>query len=78
MWLTVMCSLDRKSAFCDVALRRIANGSAVNERVAQGNSSQFNSLDFVSCGSGPGGRRFKSFRPDHFLQLIFMRLTRMG
>jgi hypothetical protein len=61
----VMCSLDRKNAFGDVALRRIANGSAVNERVAQGNSSQFNSLDFVPCGSGPGGRRFKSFRPDH-------------
>ena len=43
---------------------RSANRSAINERVSQGNSSQFNSLDFYSCGSGPGGRWFKSTRPD--------------
>ena len=45
---------------------RSANRSAINERVSQGNSSQFNSLDFCSRGSGPGGRWFKSTRPDQF------------
>src|SRR5215472_18579405 len=48
---------------------RSANRSAISERVAQGNSSQFNSLDFYSCGSGPGGRWFKSTRPDHFSRI---------
>ena len=43
-----------------------ASCSAISEWVAQGNSSQFNSLDFYSCGSGPGGRWFKSTRPDQF------------
>jgi hypothetical protein len=23
-------------------------------------------MNFPCCGSGPGDRRFKSFRPDHF------------
>ena len=41
-----------------------ADRSAISERVAQRNSSQFNSLDFYSRGSGPGGRWFKSTRPD--------------
>src|ERR1700730_4198581 len=29
-------------------------------------------IDFkVKSGSGPGGQRFKSFRPDHFSVLVF-------
>ena len=47
---------------------RSANRSALSERAAQGNPSQFNSLDFVLPWFGTGGRWFKSTRPDHTLQ----------
>ena len=50
---------------CTGRYERIANRSAINERAAQENLSQFNSLDFYCHGSGPGGRWFKSIRPDH-------------
>jgi hypothetical protein len=45
--------------------RCIANRSALNERDAQGNFSQFNGLDFDFHGSGPGGPvvQFHSPRP---------------
>ena len=64
------CLLDREKAFGDVALRRSANGSAENERVAQGNSSQFNSLDLFLVVRDQQVEGFESFRPDHFLQLV--------
>ena len=44
--------LDRKNAFGDEALRRIANGSAVNERVAQGNWKPIQQLRFCSLWFG--------------------------
>jgi hypothetical protein len=62
----------REVAFkcCHREYNRSANRSALSERVAQGDLSQFNGLDFYCRGSGPGGRRFKSFRPDRSFQLL--------
>ena len=47
---------DSASIRSNDLITRNENRSAISERVAQGNARQFNSLDFYSCGSGPGGQ----------------------
>jgi hypothetical protein len=43
----------------------------VHQRAARKPISDARTATYVilSHGSGPGGRRFKSFRPDHFLKM---------
>jgi hypothetical protein len=43
-------------------------------RECTGKCRQFNGFGLVQAGSGPGGRWFKSTRPDHFQTLPFIGL----